>query len=206
MQYTVSRNGQTFGPYTLEALQAYKDSGNILLTDLVNVEGSTEWVTVATLLGVPEVYDPVPYSTPAGAPAEFAPNMHWAVLLLLTVCTCGIFYIVWLFILGARMKKIVPANSTWMLYFAGAALYAICLVMTEAGGQRGPTAVVSLAYSITLLVARFRFRSLLEEYYNSVEPVGLTLSGVMTFFFGELYFQYHFSRIRQLQATGSYGV
>ena len=30
MQYHVSRNGQTYGPYTLEDLQRYVASGNVL--------------------------------------------------------------------------------------------------------------------------------------------------------------------------------
>ena len=38
MPYQVSRNGQTYGPYTLEDLQRYVASGNILLTDLAKSE------------------------------------------------------------------------------------------------------------------------------------------------------------------------
>ena len=40
-------------------------------------------------------------------------------------------------------------------------------------------------------------RSELEEHFNTVEPVGLSLSGVMTFFFGGLYFQYHINDINR---------
>jgi hypothetical protein len=51
------------------------------------------------------------------------------------------------------------------------------------------------------LVARFIFRSELLQHFNTVEPIGLQLSGVMTFFFGGLYFQYHFNRINEIKRS-----
>lgn len=35
----------------------------------------------------------------------------------------------------------------------------------------------------------------IEQHFNTVEPIGLQLSGVMTFFFNVIYFQYHFTEI-----------
>ena len=40
------------------------------------------------------------------------------------------------------------------------------------------------------------------NYYNSVEPINLRLSGVMTFFFNILYLQYHMTRIARWKQTG----
>ena len=56
-----------------------------------------------------------------------------------------------------------------------------------------------------MLVGRFSLRSSLEEYYTSVEPMGLTLSGVMTFFFGDIYFQYHLNEIMRKKRALSLG-
>ena len=42
-------------------------------------------------------------------------------------------------------------------------------------------------------------RAELHYHYNQREPVGLYLSGVMTFFFSFLYFQYHLYKIAQLR-------
>lgn len=50
MHYQVSRNGQTYGPYTLEDLQRYLASGNVLLTDLAKSEEMPEWIPVSQLL------------------------------------------------------------------------------------------------------------------------------------------------------------
>ena len=55
---------------------------------------------------------------------------------------------------------------------------------------------------VTALAAIFGMRSSLVRYYNSVEPIGLRLSGVMTFFFSILYLQYHLSRIAAWKTTG----
>ena len=56
-------------------------------------------------------------------------------------------------------------------------------------------ALLQLLYTALLIVARFSLRASLEEHFNSAEPIGLSLSGVMTFFFGGIYFQYHLSDI-----------
>ena len=50
MHYTISRNGQTYGPYTLEDLQRYVASGNVLPTDMAKSEDMVDWVPVSQLL------------------------------------------------------------------------------------------------------------------------------------------------------------
>ncbi|MGI4827435.1 MAG: DUF4339 domain-containing protein [Janthinobacterium lividum] len=49
--YQISRNGQMYGPYTLEDLQRYVTSGNVLPTDLAKSEDMSEWVPVSQVLG-----------------------------------------------------------------------------------------------------------------------------------------------------------
>ena len=55
---------------------------------------------------------------------------------------------------------------------------------------------------MVLIVGHFSLRNSLEDYYNSVEPLNLQLSGVMTFFFNVIYFQYHLNWIREYKVTG----
>jgi hypothetical protein len=62
--------------------------------------------------------------------------------------------------------------------------------------------LASLASPILVIVAQFKMRRSLLTYYNTVEPIQLRLSGLMTFFFNILYFQYHFRRIREWKLTG----
>ena len=51
MTYHVSRNGQMYGPYTLEDLQRYVATGNILPTDMAKSEDMPDWLPVAQILG-----------------------------------------------------------------------------------------------------------------------------------------------------------
>ena len=62
--------------------------------------------------------------------------------------------------------------------------------------------LVWLAGFVLLYVGIFKMRAALEEHYNTVEPINLRLSGVMTFFFPTFYFQHHFTRIAQWKKTG----
>jgi thiol:disulfide interchange protein len=52
LNYWVSRNGQTFGPYSAEEVHRYVDSGNIAATDHLRSERDVEWATVAQSLEV----------------------------------------------------------------------------------------------------------------------------------------------------------
>src|SRR5258708_16389672 len=92
MPYHVSRNGQMYGPYTLEDLQRYVASGNVLLTDLAKSEEMPEWLPVAQILGAPSGTPspdlPIPPSAPAypqaaGAPYPDPPNLTCGPQLLL---------------------------------------------------------------------------------------------------------------------------
>ena len=49
MQVYISRNGDEFGPYTIEDVRTDLTSGCLLRSDLARLEGETEWVTLSTL-------------------------------------------------------------------------------------------------------------------------------------------------------------
>jgi len=61
---------------------------------------------------------------------------------------------------------------------------------------------IILGAVVCQIMAWFSMRNSLVNYYNTVEPIGLRLSGVMTFFFNVYYFQYHFTRIAEWKTTG----
>ena len=62
----------------------------------------------------------------------------------------------------------------------------------------------SLISFIVIELGYFDLRRSMEEHFNGPEPLGLTLSPVMTFFFGPLYFQYHMSRINEVKRIARY--
>lgn len=242
MQYHVARNGQTYGPYTLEDLRRYVASGNVLLTDTAKSDEMADWVPVSQLLGgagegatgvpfgtAPSANDsaaqpafgaPVAgYSAPvtAYAPAigvEDPPNLNWGLLLLFGLLTCGVFTVIYDLIQAFWWKRIEPATRVVTFYLICYACYFVNVLISTGNmvamrhGHRPNLlgSLFSIAGFVLLLVARFTFRGELERHYNTVEPVGLTLGGVMTFFFGGLYFQYHFNRINTIKQAARYSV
>jgi hypothetical protein len=57
---TISREGQQFGPYTLEQVQQYLQSGNLVPTDLAWSGEGTTWVSLARVSGVQFAAPPRP--------------------------------------------------------------------------------------------------------------------------------------------------
>jgi hypothetical protein len=230
MKYYIKRDLNEYGPYALADLQRYVAQGNILMTDLARSEGLTEWVPVSQVLGnipvpVPATQGTVYSGAPAGgtvygatpgygvaaapvAATPVPPDFHWALVLLLTVLTCTLFSTVWIIVEAAWIRKIKPASKGLLYillavgcYFVGGFVNGLTGAMNH--GQASPFGgLFSIGGFVLQIVAIFSMRSDLEDYYNSTENIGLSLSGVMTFFFAVFYFQYHFSRIAQWKKTG----
>ena len=222
MLYHVTRNGQNYGPYTLEDLKAYVASGNVLLTDLAKSDDMPDWRPVSQVLGVATPAPIVPYGGASAAYPQTAaaypdpPNLHWALVLLIAIFTCGLFGLVWMFVQAAWMRKVSPNSKALNYYIVGIVLYVITIVAEIAtvvaanngNPSTGMTALYSvcgLATTVMFIVAFFTMRSDMEEHFNGPEPIGLSLSGVMTFFFNIYYFQYHFTRINELKRAARYG-
>lgn len=148
---------------------------------------------------------PVPAS---GGPIP--PQMHWVVVLILSFMTGGLAGLIWAFKQAAFVKKIDPASKATLMLFASLGLMALQVVLYF-GAVSSPSSSAAIGGLIMLLnlvivaaglMAVFGMRSSIVRYYSTVEPINLRLSGVMTFFFSILYFQYHFSRIVAWKTTG----
>ena len=233
MNYFIKRELNEYGPYSLADLQKYVASGNILLTDLCRSEGLTDWVPVSQVIGNIPVPAAAPQPAPGtvyggsapgyGAPAGYAapvvsqypppPSLHWGILVLLGVLTCGLFGWVWAFVQAAWVKKVDPESKALLYYGISVGLLVLMFGAGFAEGMAGrPGAanggiflICRIAGGIMWVVAAFNMRSSIEDHYDSKEPIGLSLNGVMTFFFSIYYFQYHFTRInemKQRQMTG----
>jgi hypothetical protein len=232
MKYYIQRQLNEYGPYTLADLQRYVAQGSILLTDLARSEGMTDWVPVSQVLGNIPIPVPGPTTQP-GAPAygggtvyggpgtvysgsaaqpmgdALVPvDFHWALVLLLAVITCGLFGWAWLFVEAVFVRKIKTDSKAILfgiLAFATTFIGGVIRGLTRAmNGEANPIGgLLSLAGFVLVIVALFQMKSDLEDYYNTSEPIYLRLNGVMTFFFGILYFQHHLSRIAQWKKTGA---
>lgn len=127
MVYKLQRDGQTYGPYTLEDLQRYVTSGNVQPTDMVQSDTATDWMTVAQLLGMdgapppPPVFQPGFSSVPAwqaqhgpfygAAPIPTRELYRWFPVsltkyLVMHVSTLGLYQLFWIYKQWTRIKAI----------------------------------------------------------------------------------------------------
>ena len=129
------------------------------------------------------------------------PRLHWALVLLFSAVTFGLFGAIWLYVQSRWVRKMRDGKSsgyTWaMVYmiFLGAVLAGgfclgifIAFAKPEDAGtlQQGFSALTRLGGFVFYLAAVFTLKGELES-----NPIGIPLGGVMTFLFGTIYFQYH---------------
>ncbi len=145
---------------------------------------------------------PAPPGLNAVSNAPLPPGgLHWALLLLLVVVTFGIFGWIWSFIQANWVKKI-DRESKAIIYFV---IYIVSWMAGQALNiAREPLLALPafLAALVFVLMGVFSMRASMQRYYNTVEQRGLRLSGVMTFFFGIIYLQYHLNRIVREKSAG----
>lgn len=209
MNYMLMRDGQQYGPYTLADLQRYVAAGNILVSDLVKSEGMDTWVPLSQIIGnIPVPAPAAPQWTPPAASIyPPPPSLHWGIVLALDIVTCGLFGWAWIIVQAVWLRKVLP-QSKGLIYV----IIAVALIFTgsasNASRQIGTFGgFFSLGGLVIWLMGIFSMKASIEEHFNTAEPIGLQLSGVMTFFFNVIYFQYHFTEIaRAKQAQQmSYG-
>lgn len=208
MTYQISRDGQEFGPYTLAEVQRYVGTGNILLTDMARAEGTEEWIPVSETIGTIAVTAPSQFAIAGGPVSDYPspPNLHWGLLLLFSFLSCGIFYYVWALVQASWMKRVSPSSQAIYYYSVGVASVLIYILLAFRPALESNYGIIfRLVGSVLIIVGAFKFRSSLEEHFNGAEPLGLTLSGVMTFFFPTIYFQFHFNRINAMKLAALSG-
>jgi len=174
----------------------------------------------------PMGYQPAYAQAAAGMPtAQFddPPNLNWGLVLLFDALTCGLFQMVWNIVFSVWMRKVQP-NSNALFYYIGG--YALGLVYSfgyvpammdqiRHAVAHDPVAQMHMAHQgfmylvafagwVLKLMARFTMKSSLEEHYNTVEPIGLRLNGVLVFFFGGLYIQSQLNRINEIKQAMRY--
>jgi hypothetical protein len=125
-----------------------------------------------------------------------APRAYWNLVLDLAVDAWAIYLCLWLHKLDVRFMSIF-----WCAAYVASQL----AIVVPSGLQpfsAGITVVAGIMALLSLcmwIITIYVIRAELHIHYNVREPIGLYLSGVMTFFFSFLYFQYHLYKIAQLK-------
>jgi len=116
-------------------------------------------------------------------------------VLLLDAVTRNLFNLIWALVLANWGRKLCGNNKPMVLvamYPAGIITGMIAAAVT---GSTALSGVFIFAGLVVYLFGIFSIREAVEDYYNSIENIGLTLSGPMTFFFSTIYLQYHVNRL-----------
>ena len=234
-QFHINRDGTSFGPYEEAEARALFAQGNIAATDLVWRDGMASWLPASQVFGAPLTpamatappltgtppasnADPryatpsswaapaAPSAMPASTQMPMPPKLHWALVLLFSALTFGIFALVWLFVQSIWVKKIDPTSRATWFYAGEIVLSVIGNVLSSGDNPELGMVFVSLIFTMGSLVllccGAFSMRRSMVDYFNTVEPIGLRMSGAMTFFFNLFYFQHHMTRIATWKQTG----
>lgn len=147
-----------------------------------------------------------------GAVGPMPPDMQWWMVLLIGMFTCGLFLIFWIYKQAQFVKKIDPSTDAPKFYMYALILYitgyAVIFGGAILGGVTGSEVfmilpllgqLVTLGGVVCLILAAFKMRASIHNYYTMVEPMGINLmdttGAVLTFFFSVYFFQYHFANI-----------
>ncbi len=222
MKYMLKRGEETYGPYSLADLQRYVQSGNIALTDLTQSEGMADWAPISQVIGTVQVPVTPVFGMPAAASVygmpvapdpgvesvPLPPNLHWVLLLVIDVVTRSLFNWIWSIIQANWARKLDGDNSTLIItatYPAALAAAFVTLVWAGMNGS-GTAGMIGLLLLLAGLIANtigaFKIKSAMEAYYTFNENIGLSLNGVMIFFFTSIYVQFHVNRIAKWKSTG----
>ena len=154
---------------------------------------------------MPQSFPPPPESSvPLVVPSPFLqtrpepPRLHWGWLLAGDLLTRGLFGIVWLLVEAHWVRKVRGGQSkayVWailqlvalpLLFLLAVVAGFVGVVAPHAAGPGVLFGLLMIGFVVLRIGALFALRSELEE-----SPINIPLSGVMTFFFGPIYFQYH---------------
>src|SRR5579884_2889086 len=118
------------------------------------------------------------------------PSLHWGLVLLISLL-CGWFQVIWLFVQLSWVQKVRPQCNARVLHISALAtiLGGLILGVIVAGASNGNQNMASVGGGIIIIaviaaivmtiMGNFSMRDATEDFYNTEEPIGLSLSGVM---------------------------
>ncbi|MCZ2156323.1 MAG: DUF4339 domain-containing protein, partial [Bryobacterales bacterium] len=198
MLYFVQRSGRDFGPYTAADLKRYLERGELSPSDLFRQEHQTGYQYLrdfafptepSSVFRGPLPGVPVRPQMANGAPLP--PNLHWGVVLLLSLVTCGFFAMVWMLMQAWWLKQLRDGNrAIWMLAgsfgtsYAGSIFTGVAVPLMQppfSAAEPGldqvlvlsmVSIVVALIGTGLFIAAEIEMRRGMLDYFNSVENIG----------------------------------
>lgn len=228
----IGQDGEKYGPYTEADVRQWIGEGRFGPRTLAWRDGMAAWVPLAQLFPDVSVVTPPPFSATAAPPEQpFAgattdpaatpeqrraelpapPSLHWALVLLFTMLTFGLFAVIWPFVQSSWVRKVDRRSHATLLlglaFGCGVVGYAMVLAAapTTAGeGSAGFSALgllLLLAYWVLFLVAYFSMAGSLENRFRRGTPT-VHIGGVTLFFFNMYYLQGQLRWLARWKETG----
>jgi hypothetical protein len=138
-------------------------------------------------------------------PRPHPPSLNWGLVLVLSLVTLGVFSWLWLIRISIWARKVNRSSYSLVFCVLAPITFLVQSLIEGISPESGINALLSLIGLAFVQIGQFSLRSTIQEYYNTPIPGQLELSRVMTFFFGAIYFQYHFNRLgesKQSNVTG----
>ena len=127
----VKRNGEVFGPYSIEEVREYLSAGRLMISDFAQLEGMSEWIPLTSVPGVqsappPPVTAGVSPQTEAGGPYNVERKGQFGAIALDVGIVSGLTFIGG-FIVGATAKSggEVLIGLIWASLFLGSVGFTI---------------------------------------------------------------------------------
>ena len=148
-------------------------------------------------------------SLPVGGRNELEPpSLHWAIVLVLSIVTLGLFQYFWMFRQARFAHKIDPTNKatlqiavSFLLLLFSFLLNAVVALTVARGGQStdlGSVGTMLWLFQVLMIVTAYmQIRATLAKHY------GLRLNALLTVIFNVYYTQYHLSKIATRTAQPS---
>lgn len=222
----IGQDGSKHGPYSESDVRHWLSEGRFGRDTVAWREGMADWVPLATLLAGRAGRTAPPPAPPAGPAPDrgyesgrsFAentdtraprvldrnalsppPSLHWALVLLFTILTLGIFGIVWPFIQASWAGRVDP-HSNARLYL-GASLGSSILGYGLDSGMPVLGGALQLVSVILFVLAYFSMAASIRQCMAPYR-VPVEIGGVTLFVFNTLYLQGQLSWLANWQRTG----
>jgi hypothetical protein len=146
------------------------------------------------------------YAYPSAPPVVRAvpdpPRLHWGVVFALSVITLGYFSSIWFIVQSMWVRKVYGRSKALPWAIVNACILPVFFVFAFGAGIIGVLAhqdvdaIQSVIAIVTTFVRVLIFVAFIVTAYTlrgelEATPIRIPLGGVMTFFFGAIYFQYH---------------
>jgi len=147
MSYFISREGQSFGPYSEAEIHAQIQAGQIALTDLAWREGETDWRPLGELL-YPLTAEVEAHSSPTPSPAAVFHHVAPWKFVLLSLATFSFYDLYWVYRNWRFIKQHGDGDiwPFWRAFFSPLWMYPLAGRIRAAAGK--PTALVAAVISV----------------------------------------------------------